>query len=92
MKALDTNVLVRFLVRDDEKQATLVHGLFKQAEREKQKLFVPILVMLEMIWVLESVYSIPRDKILDALQSLLLMPVLSFDGQMELQKFCVNAI
>jgi predicted nucleic-acid-binding protein len=91
MKALDTNVLIRFLVRDDEKQAALVLGLFKQAEREKQKLFVPILVVLEMIWVLESVYTIPGDKILDALQSLLLMPVLSFDVRMELQKFIQSA-
>jgi predicted nucleic-acid-binding protein len=91
VKALDTNVLVRFLVRDDEKQAIMGHGLFKQAEREKQKLFVPILVVLEMIWVFESVYNIPRDKILDALQGVLLMPVLLFDAQLELQKFVQSA-
>jgi hypothetical protein len=32
MKALDTNVLVRFLVKDDEQQAKSVYRLFKQAE------------------------------------------------------------
>ncbi len=32
MKALDTNVLIRFLVRDDEKQAALVLGLFNRQE------------------------------------------------------------
>jgi len=52
MKALDTNVLIRFLVADDEKQANRVRLLFKQAEADQQKLYVPILVVLEMLWVL----------------------------------------
>ena len=56
MKALDTNVLVRFLVKDDAEQAQLVYTLFKQAENQKQQLFVPILVVLETIWVLQAVY------------------------------------
>jgi len=68
MKALDTNVLIRFLVADDEKQANQVRLLFKQAESDQQKLYVPILVVLEMLWVLESVYKISRHQNLDALQ------------------------
>jgi predicted nucleic-acid-binding protein len=38
MKALDTNVLVRFLVKDDAEQAQLVYMLFKQAGNQKQQL------------------------------------------------------
>jgi predicted nucleic-acid-binding protein len=34
MKALDTNIVVRFLIRDDEQQSILVHQLFKQAEQQ----------------------------------------------------------
>ena len=81
MKALDTNILVRFLTGDDELQAQSVYLIFKQAEAEKKELFVPLLVVLEMIWVLESVYHISRADILDALQDLLLMPILKFDQQ-----------
>jgi predicted nucleic-acid-binding protein len=33
MMAVDTNVLVRFLVKDDAKQAALVYQLFKRAVR-----------------------------------------------------------
>jgi len=91
MKALDTNVLIRFLVADDEKQACIVRDLFKQAETDKQTLFVPSLVTLEMIWVLESVYDIPRHNILDAFQKLLLMPILSFDAQAVLQNVIQSA-
>jgi len=91
MKALDTNVLIRFLVADDEKQACIVRDLFKQAEAKRDVLFVPLPVTLEMIWVLESVYDISRQDILDALQKLLLMPVLSFDAQEALQHLIQSA-
>ena len=49
MKALDTNVLVRFLVRDDEQQAESIYRIFKQAESDKEALFVPLLVVLETV-------------------------------------------
>jgi predicted nucleic-acid-binding protein len=64
MKALDTNVLVRFLVRDDEQQAKAVYRKFKQAEAKKEVFFIPVLVVLETVWVLESVYEITRQEIL----------------------------
>jgi len=91
MKALDTNVLIRFLVNDDEKQARIVRDLFKRAEAEQHRLFVPLPVALEMIWVLESVYDISRQDILDTIQKLLLMPVLSFDAQEVLQQVIQSA-
>ncbi len=91
MKGLDTNVLIRFLIADDEKQADMVRSLFRQTELKQKKLYVPLLVVLEMLWVLESVYRIPRNQILDALQNLLLLPVLSFDNQVALQDFIHSA-
>ena len=57
MKALDTNVIIRFLVRDDKQQAEIVYRLFKRVERKNETLFVPLLVVLETLWVLESVYE-----------------------------------
>ncbi len=78
MKALDTNILVRFLVQDDAQQAEAVYQVFKNAEKNQEVLFVPLLVVLETLWVLESVYEISRKEILDALDGLLLMPILKF--------------
>ena len=86
MKALDTNVIVRFLVRDDKKQAEIVYRLFKRAESTNEPFFVPLLVVLETIWVLESVYEIPREEIRASLQELLLMPILIFEAQSVLQR------
>ena len=90
MKAIDTNILVRFLVGDDELQAKTAYNLFKKAEAEKKELFVPLLVMLELIWVLESVYDISRAEVLAAINELLLMPILKFEQQAALQQ-CIYA-
>jgi predicted nucleic-acid-binding protein len=91
MKAIDTNILIRFLTGDDELQAKKVYEIFKNAESEKKELFVPLLVVLEMIWVLESVYEISRTDILDSIRDILLMPILKFDQQPALQQLVHSA-
>ena len=87
MKGIDTNILVRFLVGDDELQAKKVYAIFKKAEANKYELFVPLLVILELVWVLESVYKIERKEIIDSISDLLLMPILKFEQQSALQQF-----
>ncbi len=91
MKALDTNILIRFLTGDDLPQAEKVYALFKDAESRKTELFVPLLVVLEMIWVLESVYEVSRTEFLDAISDLLLMPVLKFEQQTMLRQWVLSA-
>jgi predicted nucleic-acid-binding protein len=91
MKALDTNILVRFLLRDDEGQAETVYRLFRQAESEKALFFVPLLVILETIWVLEAVYQISRTDILDAINDILYLPILKFEAQPALKRFMAEA-
>jgi predicted nucleic-acid-binding protein len=39
MKALDTNVLIRFLVKDDKQQAKAVYRIFKQSESNAEVFF-----------------------------------------------------
>jgi predicted nucleic-acid-binding protein len=68
-----------------------VYTIFKKAESEKKELFVPLLVVLEMIWVLESVYEISRTEILNSISDLLLMPILKFDQQSVLQQLIHSA-
>jgi predicted nucleic-acid-binding protein len=91
MKGIDTNILIRFLIGDDELQAKKVYNIFKKAESEKNELFVPLLVILELIWVLESVYEIHRTEILESISELTLMPILKFEHQSTLQQFTHSA-
>lgn len=80
MIALDTNVIIRFLVRDDATQAKTVYARFKKAEAARERLFIPILVLLETLWVLESAYKMSRGDILDALEDLRQMPIIDFEA------------
>jgi predicted nucleic-acid-binding protein len=89
--ALDTNVLVRFLVKDDDHQASVVYRLFKQSEEKQEALFVPLLVVLETVWVLQTIYDIADEDIVSAINQLLLMPVLKFEGQSAIQGFVASA-
>ena len=91
MKAIDTNILVRFLIGDDDLQARMVYNIFKQVESSKSELFVPLLVVLELIWVLESVYNIPQQEIVDSIGELMLMPILKFEHLSTLHQFTKNA-
>ncbi len=70
MIAVDTNVIVRFLVRDDEKQAQTVRRRLKQAENNRERLLIPLLVVLETIWVLESAYGKTRHEIVSSIRDM----------------------
>jgi predicted nucleic-acid-binding protein len=87
MKALDTNVVVRFLVQDDELQSKIVYKLFSNAEIRKESFYIPVLVLLETIWVLESVYKVGRDDLIKAISDLMLMPILEFEKQSLIREF-----
>lgn len=91
MKAVDTNVLVRFLVQDDETQAQIATNLLNDAEMLKQPLFVSNVVLLELMWVLRSVYDVPREAILSSLNELLSMMALEFQDSLIVRDFVTSA-
>lgn len=71
MLGIDTNVLVRFLVRDDEAQFDKARKLIKREVAAGRNVFVSQLVLLETEWVLRSRYSLPKNVIIDAISGLL---------------------
>jgi predicted nucleic-acid-binding protein len=68
---VDTNVFLRFFVRDVEAQYVKAHALFERAEAGKIKLETSELVIAEIVWVLESFYGFTRKKITEVLTTLL---------------------
>ena len=71
MLGLDTNVLVRFLVRDDEAQFDKARKLIKREVVTGRRVFVSQLVLLETEWVLRSRYGLPKIEIIVAISGLL---------------------
>ncbi len=70
MIALDTNVLVRFLVQDDPAQAALANRVMADLS-EVEPGFIGREVLLEFVWVLERAYGYSRQDIAAALVGLL---------------------
>ncbi len=79
MIALDTNVLVRYLVRDDEAQAATARSLMSSLTAD-QPGFVCREVILELVWVLERAYGLTREDIADALEQLVSTDVLVIEA------------
>jgi predicted nucleic-acid-binding protein len=71
MLGVDTNVLVRFLVRDDEVQFEKARKLIKREIAAGRHVFVSQLVLLETEWVLRSRYGLPKNLIIEAISGLL---------------------
>ncbi|MCZ0942909.1 MAG: type II toxin-antitoxin system VapC family toxin [Gammaproteobacteria bacterium] len=69
MIALDTNVLVRVLVEDDEDQARFARALLGELTPEHLG-FICREVVVELVWVLERTYGLSRDQIATALEGL----------------------
>jgi predicted nucleic-acid-binding protein len=68
--ALDTNVLVRFLVQDEPEQARIAADMIEQLT-DTVPGFVGREVLVELVWVLERAYGYSRSEIAGAVDGLL---------------------
>ena len=69
MVAVDTNVLVRLLTRDEPAQASRAAGLFRSEE-----IWIGKTVLLETEWVLRSLYEFTAQQVSQALSALAGLP------------------
>jgi predicted nucleic-acid-binding protein len=65
MRAVDTNVLVRLVARDDPKQVSAAEAFVGRGA------WVSHLVLVEAVWVLASVYELEASAIATAVEMLL---------------------
>ncbi|MEO5923402.1 MAG: type II toxin-antitoxin system VapC family toxin [Bryobacteraceae bacterium] len=71
MKALDSNVLLRYLVEDDPAQTRQAAKVIEDAARREEPLFLSLLVLCEVVWVLDRSYAQSRSAICGVLERLL---------------------
>lgn len=70
MIGLDTNVLVRFLVRDDAAMAERAERAIRERCSPDQPGFINHIVLCELAWVLERAYNYRRVEIAAVLDAL----------------------
>lgn len=83
---VDTNVLVRFFVRDDAEQFALAEKLIGQAGRED--LFISPIVMVELGWVLRQGYKFSRGEVNAVLEGM----AESMQFRLGMRELVVNAL
>ena len=84
--SLDTNILVRLIVRDDPAQTDLVARLLARHVRRAATLWVPVTVVLELEWVLRSRYRFAKTDVTTAFAALLTSTELVFESEGALEQ------
>jgi predicted nucleic-acid-binding protein len=86
VRAVDTNVLARYYLRDDPAQALAANSILAAGG-----VFVPKTVLLELAWVLRSVAERPADKVLACLAHLLGLPGVDIEDREQVELAVANA-
>lgn len=86
MIALDTNIVVRLIVRDDPAQAALAERLLREIAEAGERALVPDPVLCELVWVLEGSYRASRTEIEDAFRALLESDLFEFEHRGAVQE------
>ena len=76
-----TNILVRFLVQDDQAQFERAQKIIGRESRTGSGVLISLLVLLETEWVLRSRYSLTKTEILAAFSGLLASAELRFEDE-----------
>jgi len=79
MAALDTNVLLRYLLQDDLEQTALARRLFRKCIGAGEALYVPVSVFLEIEWVLRANFGLSKADVMDTMKLLLDAQELTFE-------------
>jgi predicted nucleic-acid-binding protein len=86
MLGLDTNVLVRYLTRDDQPQYEKARRLIDRGVSKDEPILVSLLVLLETEWVLRSRYELVKSEIVAAFSALLDTADLTFEDEPSIER------
>ena len=78
-KYLDTNFILRLILKDNLEQFQVVENLLKLANQNTCKLFVSLVVVFETEWVLRSFYKIEKADIVAIFGKLFLISEIKFE-------------
>jgi predicted nucleic-acid-binding protein len=83
MMGLDTNVLLRYLAQDDPKQSPRAAEIIERRLTEQEPGFVSLVTILEVVWVLKSLFKRSRQQIANDVEMLLAADTLEVQNEQE---------
>ena len=85
MKALDTNILARYLRDDDPVQSKRAAHFIQRALRQNEPLYLNHVVLCELVWILNAVYEHRKEEIVKMIESLLLTGQFQFEDKLSIE-------
>ncbi len=79
MIGLDTNVLVRYLTQDEPLQAAKATAVIESLSADLPG-FIPIVSLVELVWVLTGCYGTTKDRVADVVETILRTKELTVEG------------
>ncbi len=73
---IDTNVILRILAKDNGEQCKKALNFIKEASSKGKSLYLPAIVIMEIVWVLESYYKLSKKEVRNRLEPILNTPEL----------------
>lgn len=86
MIALDTNVLLRYLVQDDPAQSRKATEIVERRLTKQAPGFVSLVCILEIVWVLGSLYKRSRWEVADHIEMILAADTLEVQNEQEVYR------
>ena len=83
MIGLDTNVLLRYLVQDDPTQSPKATEIIERRGTKEDPGFVSLVSILEIVWVLGSLYKRTRGEVADHIEMILAADTLEVQNEQE---------
>ena len=83
MIGLDTNILVRYFIRDDHAQAQSADRIMEHRLSGANPGYVTLVVLVELTWVLERSYQQSQQEIADVLYAMLSNEVFAIQNELQ---------
>lgn len=71
MIGLDTNVVIRYLVQDNNKQAAAATRFIENSLSSESPGFINQITLCEIVWVLKRCYSVTKPQLIEIIEGLL---------------------
>lgn len=85
---LDTNILLRYLTRDDEAKARQSLALLQRVERGEEQVETSTIVVFETVYILQRLYRVSRAQIGSLVGNIIQMPGVRLPGK----NLCLTAL
>lgn len=78
---IDTSLLLRFLTKDSPEKRDRFKRLIKDTVEKKGLLLIPLMVVVELVYVLEKIYRLPKGEVREKVESLETLPGVEIESE-----------